>query len=156
MPTTSRALIDRFLATRRLAFIGVSRNHNDFSRSLFREFLHRGYEVIPVSPALTEAEGRPGYANVRDIRPPVEAALIMTSSAVSEEVVRECAGAGVKQIWLYRAGGEGAVSEGALRACEESGIDVVAGECPYMFWPANFPHNIHGWIRKLTHSYPRP
>lgn len=151
---TPRAIIDNFLATRRLAFIGVSRKPNDFSRHLLREFLNRGYDVIPVSPALPQAEGRPCYATIRDIAPPVEAALIMTSPAVSEQVVRECAEAGVRRVWLYRASGAGAVSEGALRACEESGIEVVAGECPYMFWPANFPHNIHGWIRKLTLSYP--
>ena len=40
-----------FLATRRFAVVGVSRNEKDFSRYLLRELLARGYDAVPVNPA---------------------------------------------------------------------------------------------------------
>jgi uncharacterized protein len=39
-----------FLAHKRFAMVGVSRQPKDFSRSLFHEFLNRGYEAVPVNP----------------------------------------------------------------------------------------------------------
>jgi hypothetical protein len=61
----------------------------------------------------------------------------------------------VKRVWLHRGGGPGAVSPAAVAACQETGMKVVAGECPFMFLcGSSFPHNIHGWIKKLTGSYP--
>ena len=155
MPVNSRTAVDRFLASKRIAFIGLSRNPADFSRQLFREFVDHGYDVIPVNPQLTEVNGQPCYSHVENIDPAVDAALVITSAAASEQVVRECAAAGVKRIWLYRAAGHGSVSDGALKACQEFGIDVVAGECPFMFLSGSkFPHNVHGWVKKLTFTYP--
>jgi uncharacterized protein len=155
MPINSRAAIDRFLASKRVAFIGLSSNPSDFSRRLFEEFVDRGYDVIPVNPKLNEVNGQPCYSNVENIAPAVDAALVITSADASEQVVRQCAAAGVKRVWLYRAAGRGSVSDGALKACGEFKIDVVAGECPFMFLSgSHFPHNVHGWVKKLTFTYP--
>lgn len=152
---TSRATIDRFLGSKRIAFIGLSRNPADFSRHLYRAFVDRGYEVIPVNPKLTEVDGRPCYSHVGNIVPPLDAALILTPANGSEQVVRECVAAGVRQVWFHRGAGQGAVSDAALELCEDAGIEAVAGECPFMFLSgSSFPHNIHGWIKKLTFTYP--
>ena len=35
-----------FLSLKRIAVVGVSRNPKDFTRSLFREFVRRGYDVV--------------------------------------------------------------------------------------------------------------
>src|SRR5512141_2413559 len=87
--------IETFFAERRFAAIGVSRNPKDFTRMLVREFLSRGYDVVPVNPAANEIEGRPCFATVTEILPPVSAALLLTSADASRAVVRECAAAGV-------------------------------------------------------------
>jgi hypothetical protein len=57
---------------------------------------------------------------------------------------------------MYRAAGKGAVNAKAVAFCEEHGIRVVPGECPFMFLPetATF-HRLHGLIRKITGRYPR-
>lgn len=155
MPNNSRATIDSFLASKRIAFIGLSRNPSDFSRHLYQEFVDRGYDVVPVNPKLTEVDGRPCYSHVENISPAVDAALIMTAASASEEVVKECARAGIQRVWLHRAAGAGAVSDEALEACEGAGIEAVAGECPFMFLSESFPHNVHAWVKKLTCCYPR-
>src|SRR6266542_5520103 len=122
-----------FLAQSRLAIVGVSRQPKDFSRTLFREFLARGYEAVPINPAADEIDGQTCFHNLRDVQPPVDTVLFMTAPAVTDSVVQECAAAGVKRVWLYRAGGRRAVTAEAVQFCEEQGIDVVPGECPFMF-----------------------
>ena len=73
-----------FLSQKRLAFVGVSRQPKDYSRALFREFCARGYDAIPVNPAVAEIEGRRSFARVQDIDPVPDGVLVLTSSAVTE------------------------------------------------------------------------
>jgi len=153
---SSIAQIHDFLSRKRIAMIGVSRNPNDFSRSLFREFLARGYDVVPVHPNAGEVEGKACFSRPQNITPPVEGALLMTAPEVTDRVVEDCAEAGIQSVWMYRAAGAGAVSRGAVAFCEAKGIAVVAGECPFMFFPHNgLLHGLHGVVRKITGWYPR-
>jgi uncharacterized protein len=156
MTTNDRKAIDGFLSRKRLAVIGVSRNAGDFSRSVFSEFQKQGYDVVPVNPGVTELDGKRCFAHVTDIEPPVDAALLFTSSDRTEQVVDECIAAHVHHVWMHRgAGGPGAVNARAVKSCREHGISVVAGECPFMFLPnPAWPHRIHRFIRKVTGNYP--
>lgn len=147
--------IQDFLSLKRLAVVGVSRNPRDFTRTLFRELQGRGYDVVPVNPNLSEVEGLPCLPHVQDVSPPVEGALLLTQPSVTDLVVRECAQAGVRRVWMYRAAGAGAVSRGAVAFCQSNGIDLVEGECPFMFLQgASWPHRLHGFCRKVLGRYP--
>ncbi|HEY1239376.1 MAG TPA: CoA-binding protein [Bryobacteraceae bacterium] len=147
--------IRHFLSRRRLAIVGVSRNPRDFTRSLFREFASRGYDVVPVHPGVEEIEGHRCYARIQEIAPPVDAVLVLTAPAVTNEIVHDCAEAGVREVWMHRASGSGAVSPEAIAYCEANGIHVIPGECPFMFLPdAGFPHGVHGFVRRITGRYP--
>lgn len=153
---TTRADIDSFLGHGRLAMVGVSRDPRHFSRYLLKELCTRGYDVVPVNPAAQEIDGRPCVPNVKSIEPPVEAALLMTPPSETIKVVDDCADAGIHEIWMHRGGGQGSVSQVAVALCREKGIRVVEGECPFMFLPnTQFPHRVHGLIRKLVGSFPR-
>jgi len=147
--------IQDFLAQKRIAMVGISREPKEFSGMLFQELCRRGYDMVPVNPATSDVLGRTCYACVQDILPPVDAALLMTSPAVTDGVVRDCAEAGIRRVWMYSAGGQGAVSPPAVEFCREHGIQVVPGECPYMFLPNAGFHALHGFIRKISGGYPR-
>lgn len=147
--------IHDFLAQKRIAMVGISRHPKHFSVYLFHELCRRGYDVVPVNPNVTEIQGRRCFARVQDTQPPVSAALLMTSPAVTDAVVRDCAEAGVRRVWMYRAGGQGAVSADAVAFCRAKGMEVVPGECPFMFFPKAGFHGIHGFIRKVIGRYPR-
>jgi predicted CoA-binding protein len=150
------ARIQEFLGQKRLAIVGVSQQSKDFSRTLYREFRSRGYDVVPVNPGAAEIEGQRCYGRVQEIQPPVAAALLMTSPGVTGEVVRDCAAAGVKHVWMYRAGGTGAVNQEAVGFCQAEGMAVIPGECPLMFLPDGaWFHRFHGWVKKIAGSYPR-
>jgi uncharacterized protein len=138
-----------FLAARRIALVGLSRNKNDFSRMVLRELVRRGHDVVPVHPEMKEAEGRTCYARIQDVSPPADAALLMTAPAVTEHVVRDCAEAGVRLVWMHRGGGAGAASEAAIAFCKANGIRVVRDLCPFMALEgAGLPHRIHGFFRR--------
>ena len=155
-PSSSLETIEKFFAQKRIAIVGISRDPKSFSATLFQEFSRRGYDVVPVNPNMKEILGRHCFARLQDVQPPVQAALLMTSPAASEAVVRDCANAGIKLVWLYRAAGQGAVSDEVLRFCAQRGIEVVPGECPFMFWDdAGFFHQVHGLVRRITGRYPR-
>jgi predicted CoA-binding protein len=145
---TLRQEIADFLGRKRIAVVGVSTQATSFSRGLFKEFVKRGYDAIPVNPKATEMDGRHCFASVCDIDPRPDAVLIMTPARSTDAVVHECAEAGVDSVWMYRASGAGAVSGSAVGFCRERGIHVIPGECPFMFFEnCGFPHSWHGWLR---------
>jgi len=152
----SLEVIEDFLDQKRIAMAGISRDPANFSVKLFEELCRRGYDVVPVNPNIAEVQGRRCFARVQDIQPPVESVLLMTSPEATEAVVNDCAKAGIRRVWMYRATGKGAVSAKAVAFCQKHGIQVVPGQCPFMFLPdaARF-HRFHGFIRKITGRYPR-
>jgi predicted CoA-binding protein len=151
----SKQAIDSFLSSRRIAIVGVSRDPKDFSRAVFRAFVERGYDAVPVNARGGEVDGRPSASHVSEVQPPVEAVLLLTPPAATDLVVRECAEAGVKRVWMHRGAGRGAVSPGAVALCRERGIEVVDGACPFMFLPdAGWFHGVHRFFRRLGGRLP--
>ncbi|HZS97229.1 MAG TPA: CoA-binding protein [Terriglobales bacterium] len=152
--TTTRD-VENFLALKRIAMVGVSRNPKDFSRHLFREMCSRGYDMVPVNWVANEIDGRESFQCLQAVKPAVEGVLIMTAAHETIRVVRDCAEARINRVWIYRAGGTGAVSEEALAFCREHGIAVVEGYCPFMFFKSTgFIHRTHGFFLKIAHRYP--
>jgi uncharacterized protein len=148
MPKTTLDLAHEFLASKRVALVGLERQESGFSRAVFRELLRRGYDMVPVNPALAEAEGRRCYARVQDIEPGVQAALLLTPPARTAEVVRDCLAAGIRQLWLHRGTGAGSASPEALELCRAAGVQPVTDLCPFMALPdAGWFHGLHAWMR---------
>ena len=144
-----------FLAQKRFAFVGVSRQSKDFSQVLFREFQSRGYDPVPVHPEAAEIEGAHCFAHIKDIQPPVDSVLLMTSPTVTNLVARECVEADIKRVWFYRGGGHGTLTAKALEICEVNQIRTVRGECPFMFFEhTSWPHRLHGFCKKIAGTYP--
>jgi hypothetical protein len=158
MPVQRASLesIEDFRAQKRIAIVGMSHEANSMSEAVFKELSKRGYDVVPVNPNVQEVMGRKCFARMQDIQPPVDAALLMTSPAVTEAVVQDCVDCGIKRIWMHQGVGPGSVSEKAIEVCRERGIRVIPGECPLTFLPQSAViHNFHGFIRKITGRFPR-
>ena len=83
-------------------------------------------------------------------------AILMTPPEVTRQVVRDCSEAHVPRVWMHRAAGRGAVSEEGVAFCREHGMEVIAGECPFMFLPdAGAVHSTHAAWRRALGTYPR-
>lgn len=147
--------VEDFLALHRIAMVGVSRNPKDFSRLLFREMCGRGYNMVPINLGADEIDERECFHSLQAVKEPVEGVLVMTPFHATLQVVQDCAAAGVRNVWIYRAGGKGAVSPEAIAFCKENGMRVVDGHCPFMFFPeTSFVHRVHGFVQKITRRYP--
>jgi predicted CoA-binding protein len=138
-----------FLASRRIALVGFSRNPKDYSRFLDAELRKRGIDVVPVHPAASQVDGRRCFLRVGDIDPPVDGALVMVPASQAEGVARDCLDAGLRRIWFHRGAGPGSASPEALALCVARGVNPISNLCPLMvIQGAGWPHRLHGWLRR--------
>jgi len=140
---------ERFLQLRRIAVVGVSRDERDFSRRVFQAFVDAGYDAVPVNPGAKEIAGRPAFARVSEVSPPVEGVFLLVPPAVADEVTGDALAAGVRQLWFQRGGGPGAASPAALARCSAAGVTPVTDLCAFMMLPgAGWFHRLHASFRK--------
>ena len=138
MPTADAAIKD-FLAQKRIAVAGVSREPGGMhgGNVVYRRLKERGYQVLAVNPNADTVEGDPCYRSLASILGGVDAVVIATTPAVAPSVARECAELGITRVWMHRSFGGGSVSEEAHELCREHGIASIAGGCPLMYGPTS-------------------
>jgi predicted CoA-binding protein len=137
---TLKEAVSEFLALKRIAVAGVSRTKKDAANAIYVKLRDSGYEVFAVNPNADEVEGDRCYPDLRSIPQKVEGVVIVTRPQVTEQIVKECAEAGVSSVWMHKAVGN-SVSGQAVQFCRESGIKVIAGACPMMYCqPVDFGH----------------
>ena len=146
-----------FLANRRVAVTGVSRNPKGHgSNVVYQRLRSRGYDVFAVNPNAGEVEGDPCFHDVRSIPGGVEAVVIATSPGIADQTMRECVELGIKHVWMHRGPGAGSVSEAAAQLGREHGIAVIDGGCPCMFGPTADPgHKVMRAMFTVTRHIPR-
>ena len=152
---TTLKQVEDFLALKRVAVVGVSRDPKHFNRVMWEEFRQRGYDAVPVNPNVAEIDGVECFSSVKDIEPPVEGALIMTNRRDTAQVLADCAAAGVKNVWLYGGMAPGPATPEAKAFADEKGLSHIDGFCPYMFLPGTPAfHAPHRAWKKITGRWP--
>jgi uncharacterized protein len=143
MPTIDEATAE-FLADRRVAVTGVSRNPKGHgSNTVYQRLRERGYEVFAVNPNARQVEGDACYPNLASIAGGVDAVVIGTRPETAEATMRECADLGIKHVWMHRGPGAGSVSATAAAYGRAHGVTVIDGGCPCMFGPTvDFGHRM--------------
>ena len=156
MVTIKEAAAD-FLAQKRIAVVGVSRNPQGHgSNIVYQRLRERGYEVFAVNPNATEIEGDPCYPNLGSIPGEVDAIVIGTSPDNAVAVMEDAVAHGIKRVWMHRSFGAGSVSDEATELGRKSDVTVIDGGCPLMFDPvADFAHKCMRPILTLTGSVPK-
>ena len=146
---TLKAKADDFLSQRRIAVVGVSHDENAPANHICEKLRETDHDVFVVNPNLEEIDGTICYPNVQAIPDGVDAVLIVTEPQVTEQVVRDCAEAGVNYVWIHNNPlfKLNSVSDDAVEFCRENGIDVIPGACPMMFCePVHIKHKFIRWI----------
>jgi len=147
----SSAVIDDFLAQRRLAFVGVSHDPKEFSVAVYRELKRHGYELSPVNPHAGSIDGDQCVSSVAALPDGIDGVIVMVPADASAAVVQECIDRGIPRVWLHRGAGPSSVSDDAVALCRDHGVEVVDGACPMMFMDdATWFHRIHRWGREVT------
>jgi len=156
--STLESKVTDFLAQKRIAVVGVSRNKPGAASLIYHKLKQAGYQVFAVNPNASTFEGDACYPDVKSIPRPVDGVVIVTRPALSEEVVRQCADASVPRVWMHQSLGRGAtsVSQEAEQFCRDHSITVIAGACPMMFCqPVDFGHKCMRWMLRLTGGLPK-
>lgn len=128
-------LAKEFLAQKRIAVAGVSRNPNETANAIYRTLRDKGYEVFAVNPNADSVEDTPCFANMQAIPGGVDGAILVTKPEHSTQVVQDCVAAGVPRVWMHNnTFMPSSVSDEGTAICRENGIKVLAGGCPMMFF----------------------
>ncbi|MCB9006665.1 MAG: CoA-binding protein [Ardenticatenaceae bacterium] len=128
-------LAKEFLAQKRIAVAGVSRNESEAANGIYRTLRDKGYQVFAVNPHADTVENDPCYANMQAIPGGVDGAILVTTPEQSTQVVQDCVAAGVPRVWMHNnTFMPSSVSDEGTAVCRENGIKVIAGGCPMMFF----------------------
>jgi uncharacterized protein len=157
-PTTFATKVDEFLAQKRIAVAGVSRNksHHPAANLIYRRLKTTGHDVFAVNPHMQTFDGDRCYPDVSSIPGGVDGVVIVTRPDVTERVVHQCSDAGVRRVWMHQSLAKGSsVSPAAVEYCRQNDISVIAGACPMMYGAGvDFGHTCMRWILKLTGGLP--
>jgi predicted CoA-binding protein len=156
--TTFETKVHDFLAQKRIAVAGVSRNrsHHPVGNLIYDRLKTTGHEVFAVNPQMQTFEGDRCYPDLQSIPGGVHGVVIITRPDITEGIVRDCGDAGVRRVWMHQSIGKGtSVSAAAVEYCRQHDISVIAGACPMMFGPgADLGHTCMRWLLKLTGGLP--
>jgi len=158
MTTTLEAKVHDFLAQKRIAVAGVSRDntHHPSANLIYRRLKSSGHDVFAVNPNLESFEGDTCYPDVQSIPGGVDGVVIITRPEITERIVHDCDAAHVPRVWMHESLAKGSsVSPQAAEYCRQRGITLIAGACPMMFGPgADLGHTCMRWILRLTGGLP--
>ena len=147
-----------FLAQKRIAVAGVSRDdrHHPAGNLIYRRLKATGHDVFAVNPKMQTFEGDPCYPDLQSIPGGVDGVVIITRPDITDEIVRDCADAGVQRVWMHQSLGSGSsVSPGAVEYCRRHGISVIPGACPMMYGDnVDVGHACMLWVLKLIRRLP--
>ena len=147
--------VAEFLAGKRFAVAGVSRQPQQAANAVYRKLRDTGFEVFPVNPNAAEVEGVRCYPNLPSIPGSIDGVVVATHPRNTLDVVRQCEEKGVRQVWMHRSFGTGSVSAEALRECELRGIQCIVGGCPLMYCePVDPGHRCFRWLLRLRGRVP--
>ena len=152
--TTLPSSVAEFMDHRVIAVVGVARDGRSPANAILRKLRKEGRTVYAVNPNAREIAGEPCWPDVGSLPEPAGAAVIVTRAELAAGVVRQCAAAGVRNVWLHRSFGAGSVSAEAVSEARRLGIRCIAAGCPMMYGDSvDFGHRcfraILGWGGKL-------
>ena len=156
--TTLETKISDFLAQKRIAVAGVSRNKSNHPAGnlIYQRLKDTGHDVFAVNPHMPAFGGSRCYPDLKSIPGGVDGVVIVTRPETTARIVRECADAGVRRVWMHSSTAKGSsVSADAVEFCRQHDISVIAGACPMMFGPGvDFGHTCLRLFLKLTGGLP--
>ena len=152
MKKVSKKQIDSFFESKRFAIAGVSRDPKKFGRQVFTDLRKKGFDIVPINPALNEVDGETCYKAVDEIPADIDSLLILTPKTQTDIILRQAIRKGIKNIWVQQ------MSETAdtLRIAEEYEKEIISGKCIYMFAePVQSVHKFHRTLVKIFGRLPK-
>src|SRR5258708_2987816 len=119
------ASIQRMLAGRRIAIVGLSDDASRPSHGIARYLLAAGKEIIPINPNCRVVMGLPCYPSLEAAPGPIDVVDVFRRPEHCADVARSAIAVGAKGIWLQ----SGITSDKAAAVAARAGIDYVENRC---------------------------
>lgn len=117
--------IQRALATRRVAIVGMSSNELRASNYVGFYLARHGYEVIPVNPREKEILGHKCYPDLGAVPGPIDVVDVFRDPSAVPDIARAAVAIGARFLWLQF----GVVSEEGIAIAEAGGMEVIVDKC---------------------------
>jgi predicted CoA-binding protein len=150
MPTMNE-MVDDFLAQKHIGVVGVSREGKSPANAIYQKLKKEGHLVYAINPNAKTLEGDPAYANVKSTPEKLDGVVIVTNPAITEQIMQECAEAGIPRVWIHSSVVHGSsVTEDAIQYGQEHRLTVIPGGCPMMYGqqPDIFHRGMCWWMHR--------
>lgn len=108
-----------------LAIVGATDHPSKYGGIIYRDMKAKGFPVFAVNPYRDEVDGDPCWARVSDLPEKPTIAVLVVPAKRGIEVVRDCAEAGVDNIWVQ----PGAFSPELGKVLEAGEFNWIAEAC---------------------------
>jgi predicted CoA-binding protein len=148
----SQKTIEEFVQQKTLAVVGVSRNKDKFGNAIYRDLKKAGYRVFAINPNADMLEGDRCYAGLGALPEKPGGVVITLPPVKTIPVIEEAARQGIRYIWLQ----QGADSPEGEKLCRDLGLQLVSGECIFMYIePVQSIHGFHRFFKRLFGKMPK-
>jgi acetyltransferase len=129
--------IDKIFRPESIAVVGASERKGSVGAALMHNLIERGFpgEIYPINPNHYKIYKLPACPSIKDLKAPVDLAVIATPIASVPHIIKECADGGVGGAVIISAGGKEIGEEGKkleaviLKEAERSGLRIVGPNC---------------------------
>jgi len=144
--------INSFLAPRKMAVAGASRNPKKFGGYVFAELKQKGFQLYPVNPNADEIQGVKCFKSVGELPADITHLLILTQKTETEAVAEAAVKKGFEMVWIQQTSD----TPEALKILDEAKISVISKKCIMMFaGPVKGGHAFHKFFVKAFGGYPK-
>ena len=144
--------ISQFLAPKKMAIAGVSRNTKKFGYAIFNELRQKGFDICPVNPNADEIDGVKCYKSISELPAEFEKLFVVTPKNETDLILKQASEKGIKHIWVQQMSD----SKETSRIAKENGIELIDKECIFMFAePVTSVHKFHRLIWNIFGKMPR-
>ena len=149
---TKQANIERFLAAKKMAIAGVSKDPKKFGHVVYQELKERGYEVYPINPTTDSMDGIPCYSSVGALPAGIDHLLVLTRKPQTPGVIKDAVERGIKNIWIQQM----SETPETLALINDKDINFIHKQCILMFVePVAGVHKFHRVVKKFFGLLPK-
>jgi|GEM_PF-2249925 predicted CoA-binding protein len=141
-------LIKEFLLDKHPVIIGISSRDDAWGNELFKLFLDKGYQPIPLGYRKDAFLGSICKNDINEIPENSLNVIFSISANEAKKIVYNVEKGKIKTAWFVF----GSFSKQIMQLAKEKEINVIHGYCPMMFLNGKGIHKFHYWIKKLFNS----
>ncbi len=120
---TVQQQIEAFLGGTPHAVAGASRDRRKYGNKVLRAYIQQRRAVHPINPNAEIVEGMVAFSDLAALSETVHGVSIVTPPRVTEQIVTQATGLGIRHLWMQ----PGSESDQAIELAEQAGMSVIWG-----------------------------